>query len=162
MKRMVLGLSLSLVALGFLVSPAMAAPSPPQGVQVLSLADQDFLASLAIAPAEAPAPELAAKRPAIGEKSLCNATANCSPGTVTCGGNNSVTSCSAADRNCNVGERGHVTCDGHTTWCPAACPSCPPTWCTDDCSFCPCGGSLICNPYPTCTSHCKCKINCPP
>ncbi|HEX4965303.1 MAG TPA: hypothetical protein VF173_31125 [Thermoanaerobaculia bacterium] len=65
----------------------------------------------------------AAKRPKGWEKSLCNATANCSPGTVSCGGNNSVTSCSAADRNCAVGERGHVTCDGVTTWCPTTCPA---------------------------------------
>src|ERR1700681_2011382 len=154
MKKMVLGLSLSLAALAFLLSPAMAAANPPQAALVLSVADQDFLASLAIAPAGTPAPELAAKRPAITTKSLCTATAQCFPGTVTCSSNTSISSCSAADRNCNVGEQGHVTCDGHTTWCPAACASCPPDWCTEDCgSLCPCGGTLICRGYPYCTSR---------
>src|ERR1700710_2895681 len=67
----------------------------------------------------------AAKNPKIGlEKSLCSATANCASGTVTCTGNNSTTSCSAADRNCATGEQGHVTCDGVTTSCPTvACPN---------------------------------------
>lgn len=63
----------------------------------------------------------AAKQPRIGlEKALCTATANCFPGTVTCSGYNSITSCSSADRNCPT-EQGHVTCDGHTTVCSAAC-----------------------------------------
>jgi hypothetical protein len=161
MKKMVLALSLSLAALGFLVSPALAA-SPEPAAPVLSADDQEFLASLAIVPAGTSALELAAKRPAIGPKSLCTATANCFPGTVTCSSNTSVSSCSAADRNCNA-EQGHVTCDGVTTWCSPACPvpDCGPYWCTQDCdALCPCGGTLICNTNP-CTSHCKCKIGCP-
>jgi hypothetical protein len=65
---------------------------------------------------------LAAKPSRAGlEKALCTATANCSPGTVSCSGNNSTTSCSSADRNCAINEQGHVTCDGVTTWCPTAC-----------------------------------------
>ncbi|HSS52332.1 MAG TPA: hypothetical protein VLX28_25600 [Thermoanaerobaculia bacterium] len=161
MKKMVLALSLSLAALGFLLSPAMVAASPDPAAPALSAEDLDFLASLAIVPAGTPAPELAAKRPAISPKSLCTATANCFPGTVTCSSNTSVSSCSAADRNCNV-ERGHVTCDGSTTWCPTACPGCPPDWCTEDCdSSCPCGGTLSCN-ASLCTSHCNCKHFCPP
>src|SRR6185295_4043750 len=79
MKKVVFRLSLSLVALGLLAAPAMAASSP-----ALSLADQAFVASLAVQ-AGAPAPVDAAKRPAIGLKSMC--TANCwNGGTVSCSG----------------------------------------------------------------------------
>ncbi len=108
MKKMVLGFSLALAALGFLASPALAAP--------LSAADQAFIASLA-----QPAPVPAAQRPALGEKALCTATANCWNGTtVSCSGNNSTTSCSATDSNCGGGQRGSVTCDGVTVFCPPA------------------------------------------
>ncbi len=55
------------------------------------------------------------------EKALCSATATCQSGTVSCSSNTSATSCSAVDRNCANGERGHVTCNGVTTWCPTAC-----------------------------------------
>ncbi|HEV7505468.1 MAG TPA: hypothetical protein VGS07_11190 [Thermoanaerobaculia bacterium] len=157
MKKMVLGLSLSLSALALIMSPAMAAASPPQGAPVLSVADQDFLASLAIVPAGIPAPELAAKRPAIGKKSACSATANCGGGvTIMCNG---LSSCSAADRSC-PSERGHVTCDGVTSQCSPACSGeCPPDWCTgeDACAFqCnPCNYAYTCN-ATLCTSKCKC------
>src|SRR3954469_7041338 len=150
MKKMVLGLSLSLAALAFLVSPAMAAPT-------LSVADQAFLASLAKAPAGIPAPELAARRPAIGLKDTC--TANCAGGgTVTCSGGGS---CTAVDGSC-PSEPGHVVCGGITKSCsPCPVPVCQPPWCTQDCdSQCPCGGTLICNTNP-CTSHCQCKLHCP-
>src|SRR6478752_5860402 len=123
MKKMVLGLSLSLAALAFLMAPAMAASSPPQVARVLSVTDQAFLASLAT-----PAATPAAKRPQIGPKSLCTASANCWDGsTVSCSGNNSTTSCSATDSNCSVHQRGSVTCDGVTT----SCPICP---CDLDCA----------------------------
>jgi hypothetical protein len=83
MKKMVLGLSF-LAALACLMSPAMAAASPPQAAMVVSVADQAFIASLT-APVGTPAPELAAKRPAIGQKAMC--TANCwNGGTVSCTG----------------------------------------------------------------------------
>lgn len=65
MKRMVLGMSLALVALGFVVAPARGASPPP------APALSDFLASLA-----APAPMLAAKRPGIEEKGT-SALNNC-------------------------------------------------------------------------------------
>jgi hypothetical protein len=154
MKKMLLGLSLSVVALGFLVSPVLAAPA-------LSAADKAFIASLATRPGT-PAPVPAAKRPALGEKALCSATANCGNGTtVYCEGNASVTSCSAADRNCNA-EQGHVTCDGVTTWCQPACPGCPADWCTyeADCaaSCSPCDYNYTCN-ATYCTDHCKCKLS---
>jgi hypothetical protein len=148
MKKMVLGLSLTLAALAFLVSPAMAAP--------LSAADQAFIASLS-----APAPVPAAKRPALGEKALCNASANCWDGsTVSCSGNNSTTSCSAADSNCSGGQRGSVTCDGVTTFCPP-CPcdlNCAEerSFCIQDCS--PCPAIFSCN-LTACTTSCRCKFS---
>src|SRR4051794_11571780 len=156
MKKMVLGLSLGLAALTFLVSPAMAAPA-------LSAADQAFIASLATRPGS-PAAVPAAKRPTLGEKALCTATANCGNGTtVHCESNASTTSCSSADRNCNAGEQGHVTCDGATTWCQPACPVCPPSWCTgEDACAIQCDGcqySYTCNDYPLCTSRCRCILN---
>ena len=148
MKKMLLGLSLSVAALGFLVSPAVAAP--------LSATDQAFIASLA-----APAPVPAAKRPALGGKALCSATANCWDGsTVSCSGNNSTTSCSATDSNCLVHQRGSVTCDGVTTSCPI-CPcdlNCTEERanCASDCS--PCAFTFSCS-LSTCTVTCHCKFS---
>lgn len=93
----------------------------------------------------------AAKKPRNGLlKALCTATASCGDGTVVyCEGNNSTTSCSATDRNCDIGRRGSVTCDGVTTSCPTACPCddtpaccrCERTGSCFDC--CRCGGGTI-------------------
>jgi hypothetical protein len=85
-------------------------------------------------------------------KALCTATASCVSGTVYCEGNNSTASCTAVDRNCASGERGHVTCDGATTWCPTAC-GCSNQYCcecqaSEDCySCCRCQGygDIICS-----------------
>ncbi len=159
MKKTLWGLSVVVAALGLLMSPAMAATSAPQVAPMLSAADQAFLASLA-APVGTPAPVDAAKRPAIGKKALCTATAACDVGSVSCSGNNSSTSCTAVDRNCAVGERGHVTCDGVTTSCANACP--PPACdcaslrseCVQDCAPCPI--SFSCN-ATTCASSCLCR-----
>jgi hypothetical protein len=153
MKRMVLGLSLSLAALVFLMPPAIAEPSPDPASAVLSVADQAFLASLA-ARAGTPAPELAAKRRVIGQKSYCSATANCASGTVSCSGNSS---CTAVDGNC-PSEQGHVTCDGVTTSC-SACMDCgDPYFCADQEANCasrfePCSYIFSCN-ASTCTTLC--------
>jgi len=122
MKRMVFGLSLALVAFGFFGSPAFAAGPQRQGVRAPSAADQEFLASLA---SHAPKGRAAAAaKPSSsggGEKALCSATAACGGGvTVSCNSNSGVASCSSADRSCP--ERGHVTCNGATTWCPDPCP----------------------------------------
>ena len=91
----------------------------------------------------------AAKRPRAGEKALCNATATCESGTVSCQGNNS---CTATDRNCTFGIRGKVTCDGVTTECPTACPCGSQDCCIcallEDCfSCCRCAGhsQAVCN-----------------
>ncbi len=151
MKKMVLGLSLFLVALAFLVSPARASSLQP----ALSAADQAFLASLAES-AGTPAPVPAAKRPAVGGKSLCTATASCGGGvTVSCSGNNSVTSCSAADRNCAASERGHVTCDGVTTSCSTCPVDCDmlENQCAESCSPCPIK-TFQCSPY-----RCRCSFS---
>jgi hypothetical protein len=156
MKKMVLGLSIAVAALAFVLSPAVAAASPPQVAPMLSVADQAFLASLARVPAGTPAPEQAAKRPHIAQKDMC--TANCyGGGTVSCSGTGT---CTAVDFNCSVFEPGHVVCNGAYTWCPTACPDCGPDWCTEDCSSqCdPCPWHLICNGYPYCTSRCRCDF----
>ncbi|HSS77469.1 MAG TPA: hypothetical protein VLV54_12080 [Thermoanaerobaculia bacterium] len=149
MKKMVLGLSLSLAALAFLLSPAMAAASP---APVLSAEDQEFIASLA-----APAPELEAKRPGIGLKSACTATANCGTGSpVSCSG---TSSCTAVDRNCAAGVRGNVTCDGVKTKCQPACPvDCDAlaNQCAETCGFCPIT-QFQCDPY---ICHCDFNPNC--
>jgi hypothetical protein len=156
MKKMVLGLYLALATLGFLMSPATAAASPPQAAPALSAADQAFLATLATAPAPVPA----AKRPILG-KALCTATANCGPGgTISCSGNNSTTSCSATDQNCPH-QRGSVTCDGTVTQCPNACIC--ELDCTADRADCvggcnPCPAVFSCN-ITTCTETCHCKLS---
>jgi hypothetical protein len=166
MKKMVLGLSLALVTLGFLVSPATAA-DPPQAPRTLSVAEQAFLASLA-KQVGTPDPVPAAQRPRrIGmEKALCSATASCGDGTtVYCESNTSATSCSAADRNCP--EQGHVTCNGVTTWCSTPCPGCGLNFCTwqdeDNCAAnCyPCSYTFTCN-TTYCTENCRCNFRtCP-
>jgi hypothetical protein len=163
-KKIGLGLSLALVTLSFLSLPAMGA-SPPQAVGALSTADQAFIASLAIPGAPTPA----ARPPQSGEKALCSAQANCWDGSVIgCLGNNSTTSCSATDSNCAAGQRGSVTCDGNTTWCPACPPrDCGPDFCSfqheDDCaaSCSPCTSTFTCN-FTFCFERCKCNFStCP-
>lgn len=150
MKKMVLGLMLALVAVAFVVSPVLAASSP-QVARTLSAADRAFLSSLAV---QAKGP--AAKRPAAGqEKALCFAGASCGSYSITCTGNNSTTSCSAADRNCDIGERGHVTCDGVTTWCNEPCVNCDQL--EQDCAWScnPCNYNFSCDPA-TGDSTCRC------
>lgn len=160
MKKLVVGLSLSLAALAFLMAPAMAATSPPQAAPALSAADQAFLASLAPG-VRAPAPVPAAKRPAhpaIAKKSLC--VANCTfGGTVSCQGN----SCTAVDGNCAWGEVGYVICDGNYYSCGGSC--CGGSFCTGEsycASYCyPCSYSYTCN-YSYCADDCECNYStCP-
>lgn len=74
------------------------------------------------------------------QMSACTATAACVSGTVSCSGNSS---CSAVDSNCNIGQRGQVTCDGVTTLCP----------------LCPCDDTPVCcrcERYGDCMSCCRC------
>lgn len=52
----------------------------------------------------------------------CVSTANCSPYTnVSC--SSGTGTCVAVDRNCSIGQRGYVNCNGVTTFCPA-CDAC--------------------------------------
>lgn len=157
MKKLVLGLSLALASLGLVASPAMAVPDSPRVAPMLSVADQAFLATLA----RTPAPIAAAKRPIPGQKALCSATAACDVGSVSCSGNNSSTSCTAVDRNCAVGEPGHVTCDGVTTTCSNPCPppACDCAALQDDCQWnCdPCPFVFTCDDT-TCASTCRCRL----
>jgi hypothetical protein len=160
MKKLVVGLFLTFAALTCLVSPAMA-ETEPQVARILSAADRAFLASLAAMPL-APAP--AAKGPGggVGQHALCVVSADCGGGTsVSCHGNNSTTSCTGADRNCAVGQRGHVTCDGVTTWCPTPCEICEEGWCDNEAacaSQCfPCPHIYTCN-ETFCTDRCRCNF----
>jgi hypothetical protein len=89
-----------------------------------SAAPVDLAAILGISPPVAcpePSPRLdavdAARKPG-WLKNTC--TALCASGTVTCTGSGT---CTAVDRAC-PNERGHVICDGVTTFCPTACPIC--------------------------------------
>jgi hypothetical protein len=169
-KRLILGLFLTVAALGFLVSPAMAEADPPQKARALSAADRAFLAYLATLPispepaASAPAAKRSKRPPT--EKALCSATASCGSYNISCEGNNSTASCTAVDRNCDVGQRGRVTCDGVTTLCTEECPGCPPGWCDDEenCAWnCyPCAYTYSCN-ETYCTDRCRCHFaTCPP
>lgn len=146
MKKMALGLVLTLAALALTTSPAMADSGSPQAAPVLSAADQEFLASLA-----APAPTLAAKRPIL-EKDTC--TALCGPyPSVSCTG----TTCSAANRNCAAGVQGNVKCDGVKTKCSVPCPDCNLLRqnCTTTCGGSECVLLFTCEPY-----NCRCIIGC--
>ncbi len=108
--------------------------------QLAANVDCGTAATPAAGPVGAPEVVFAAK---FATKSACNATATCQTGTVSCNGNNS---CDAWDRDCPF-ERGHVTCDGVTTWCPTdccntgtpqqrACCRCTVTGNCWDCVFC--------------------------
>ena len=85
----------------------------------------------------------AARRPAVPKS--CSATATCASGTVSCSVPGAGGTCTFANRDCSINERGHVTCNGVTTNCPTSCCT-PPVWCcqcdnTGDCfSCCRCGG----------------------
>jgi len=163
-KKILLELSLAVAALCLLLSPAIASASPLPAAPALGAADQAFLASLVPGMAT-PAPQLAAKRPRIGAKSACTASASCwNGGSVDCSGSSS---CSASDGNCSWGEPGHVTCDGATISC-SACPGCGPNWCTGNhenaceasCANLGCDADFECSDYPSCSENCRC-VRCP-
>src|SRR5688572_24422343 len=118
MKKLAVFGAVLLVVVGLATSPALAATD--------SAGDQAFLATLAV-PEVTPAPELTAKRPGVVAKALCSVTVNCGSTSVSCSSDTSSVSCSGINRNCAAGERGRVTCNGVTTWCPF-CPP-PPSDC---------------------------------
>jgi hypothetical protein len=144
MKRLALGLVLTLAALDLMVSPAMADSGSPHAAPALSAEDQEFIASLIL-----PDPTPAAKRPIVG-KATCSAS--CWDGSVvTCTG----TTCSGTNSNCAAGERGRVICDGNPTKCPKCIVDCTAleNQCADTCGFCPIL-SFTCDPY-----SCRCDFN---
>lgn len=161
MKKIVLAFSLAVATL-VLVSPALAETNDSQPDRKPSAADQAFLASLARQVPINPASAAARKpdEPPIGENALCDATAFCWDGSTRhCYGNNSTVSCTAVDSSC-PSQRGYVTCDGVTTWCPPCPDTCPPDWCEGD-SECamncaPCDYTYTCN-ATYCTDFCRCK-----
>ena len=124
---------LFLAVAGFAQSPDHA---PLSGAALAAILGQPTAGPCAAAPAPTAVPAVQLATGAGSTKSLCSATANCETGTVTCSSNVSVTSCSAADRNCAAGERGHVTCNGTTTWCPTVCGICDTCYATNDCVAC--------------------------
>lgn len=102
----------------------------------------------------------AAKGPRLGmAKALCDATANCGSGvTRFCEDNTSPANCTSVDSNCSIGQRGYVSCNGVTTFCPVCPCDGTPACCrcdqTGDCmSCCRCGGGTFsqcnqeCNPF---------------
>lgn len=148
MKRMVLGFTLVLTALGVMTSPAMAAPGSRPAAPVLSVADQAFLASLV---AQRPLEKAATPQ--------CSASVDCLNGTIlSCTSSTGTSSCSSIARDCADGVRGSVTCDGVTSQCPL-CPvvslcSARHQQCQETCGHCPIR-TFQCDPYV-----CECVI-CP-
>jgi hypothetical protein len=94
-------------------------------------------------------------------KSSC--TASCGSGSmpVSCSGSGS---CSAVDRDCGSNERGHVTCNGVTTYCSASCACGTVCTCSAPCFSTPCdsgGGYIIdCSSWGICNSSCYCGGEC--
>jgi hypothetical protein len=152
MKKMVLGLSLAFVALVLIASSVWAETGAKPAARTFSAADQAFLASLAVKPvAKAPARPSGARG-----KALCAAAASCGSYSISCSGFNSSASCTAVDRNCGIQERGHVTCDGVTTWCNEQCiPTCEHLeyYCAQSCY--PCNYNFSCDPV-TGDDSCRC------
>jgi len=107
-------------------------------------------------PRQTPPPQsqmvLAANHPVRGlAKALCSASASCGTSTISCQGNNSTTSCTATDRNCSVGQRGFVTCDGVTTYCT----TCPIDWCKECSATGDCFACCRCNNGTGCLRQCN-------
>lgn len=148
-KTWIVACSLLFVALaGFAQtpSPSQASALPPLTPQALAaILGQPAPATGGCAAQQNAVLKAAVQRQGSGEKALCNATASCGSYSISCSGNLSSSSCSAADRNCSAGERGHVTCDGVTTYCD-----------------CPCGGTVqeqmccTCDVTGDCFACCRC------
>lgn len=165
MKKVLYRLSLLLVVVS-LVHPAMAAAEPARAAPS---PDRGFLAFLNAL--QNPVPMAAAakgKGPGggVSQMSLCTASASCGsePG-LYCEDDTNPANCVGVDQNCP--QQGYVTCDGVTTWCPNACPTCPGDWCTRDyqcyLSCYPCAPIYTCYDYPSCSDYCDCQWStCPP
>lgn len=120
--------------------PSDSSPDPSSGRATACLAgDADVLAS--------PAPVVGD----IGSQSTCTATAECDGYQITCEGDSE---CTAVDRDCSVGERGFVDCDGNVTACDDPCDT---TTCGD--GVCEAGEEDSC--FADCGSQCPPCIICP-
>ncbi len=129
-----LAVGLLLVA-GSALAQAPAGPDCPQALPIAPLLAQAALAGLAGSPTPA-APQC-----------YCSATAHCSDGsTVSCSDSSGPCDCTGVDASCSAGQRGYVSCNGVTTYCPV-CP--PPSGdCAQQCK--PCGIGQI-DPCGLCT-----------
>jgi hypothetical protein len=116
------------------------------------------LIAFVLAASAVPATAATAQRPtkAVG-------IANCGGGTSV---SNSGTSCTAVDRNCAVGERGHVSCTGGSTPnvnCPKSCACSEVCVCGVPCTEqCDSGGGFIqdCGSWGICATSCSCGGEC--
>lgn len=91
-----------------------------------------------------------------GESLTCMVSEDCNElPNISCSG----TTCSAVSRNCDIDQRGHVTCDGNTTQCSQPCPDPPPSCTFQECRA-PCqapGCFASCVNFETC----ECETICP-
>lgn len=163
MKNSLYRLSLLLVLLS-LTAPAVAAADPARAAPG---PDRGFLAFLD-SMQKNPVPMAAASKGkgpggGVSEMALCTASASCGgdPG-VYCEDHTSPANCSGVDQNCGWGQRGYVTCNGVTTYCPDDCDPCPDGWC-DGASYC----AWACHPCPYnytcmqqyCSDDCQCRFD---
>lgn len=130
MSRKSLFLLAAVALVGFSATAEPACPSDVELAQLLA--------------AGASAPELPGMTPAPLDLFATGTSATRCYISVSCGSysiNCSVagSSCSGADRNCAIGQRGFVTCNGATTWCPiCACTDGEYRWLEGGC----CSGQL--------------------
>lgn len=148
MKTTIFACLLALIAVaGFAQTPSDAPASPA----VLSIP------STAAGPA-APAEAIFAANRKAPVKALCTAS---------CGGSSTVsclgTTCQAADRDCSILERGHVTCNGITINCAKTCDCAEVCVCSVPCSEqCTSGGGFVqdCGSWGFCATSCACGGEC--
>lgn len=161
MKNSLYRLSLLLVLVS-LASPVLAASEPARAAP-----DRGFIAFLDSLQKN-PVPLSAAAKAkgpggGVSEMALCTASANCGsdPG-VYCEDHTSPANCSGVDQNCGWGQRGWVSCNGVTTYCPDDCDPCPEGWCdgADQCAWScyPCPYNYNCM-QQYCADDCQCRYD---
>lgn len=135
-------------ALLFVSSSGFAETAPPFPLTVEALAailGQPVAGSACATQAGPAQPTAKVVYASEGLDSTCTAQVTCPTGTISCTGTGT---CTAVDRNCDILERGHITCDGVTTSCSTGC-------CT--------GGTIQqnaccrCNATGSCTDCCRCE-----
>lgn len=92
-----------------------------------------------------------AGKPGAGTEATCMVTEDCDGlPDISCSGQ----TCSAVSRNCSLGgcDRGHVTCNGVTTYCSQVCPpNCTMIQCRQACAQPGCFATCL----DTCTCECE-------